>query len=185
MLATESFKPHLAAHADRVKPLMADPFDHLFKTEYGKVVGIAYRVLGDRGAAEDVAQEVFVQFHQRQSPEASYARAWLHAAAAHAALNVLRSQRRRGRREENEARMRGLQAVDPEEALLAAEERKAVRAALARLSERDGTMLALRYSGLSYAEMAAALRIKVTSVGTMLRRAEEAFRKEVERATPE
>ena len=185
MLPAESFKPHLASPAARVKPLMADPFDHLFRTEYAKVVGIAYRVLGDRATSEDVAQEVFVQFHQRHSPEASYASAWLHAAAAHAALNVVRSQRRRGRREQNDARMRGLQEVDPEEAVLVAEERQAVRRALARLGERDAMLLALRYSGLSYAEVAAAVRVRVTSVGTMLRRAEEAFRKEVERAAPE
>jgi RNA polymerase sigma-70 factor (ECF subfamily) len=185
MLAAGNFKPQVSSSTARVKPLMADPFDRLFKSEYAKVVGIAYRVLGDRGEAEDVAQDVFVQFHQGHSAEVSYAAAWLHAAAAHAALNVVRSRRRRGRREQNEARMQGLRAVDPEEAVLAAEERRTVRQALARLHEREGAILALRYSGLSYAEVAAALRIKVTSVGTMLRRAEEAFRKEVERAASE
>ena len=54
-----------------------------------------------------------------------------------------------------------------------------MRAALARIPERHATILALRYSGLSYAEMASALGIGVNAVGTRLRRAEARFRKEV------
>src|SRR5207249_7465926 len=42
----------------------ADPFERLFVQEYAKVVAIAYRVLADRTAAEDVAQEVFLKFHR-------------------------------------------------------------------------------------------------------------------------
>ncbi len=40
-------------------------------------------------------------------------------------------------------------------------------------------MLALRYSGLSYAEVAQAMAVQVNQVGTILRRAEEALRKEI------
>jgi DNA-directed RNA polymerase specialized sigma24 family protein len=45
------------------------------------------------------------------------------------------------------------------------------------------TVLVLRHSGLSYAEVAAAMNVKQGHVGTMLRRAESALRKEVDRAT--
>jgi hypothetical protein len=51
----------------------SDPFERLFLAEYGKVVAIAYRVLVDRGEAEDVAQEVFLDFHRRHSAEAAFA----------------------------------------------------------------------------------------------------------------
>jgi RNA polymerase sigma-70 factor (ECF subfamily) len=40
-------------------------------------------------------------------------------------------------------------------------------------------VLALRYSGLSYAEVASSLGIGVNAVGTRLRRAEARLRKEV------
>jgi len=60
-----------------------------------------------------------------------------------------------------------------------------VRQALSRLPEKAAAILVLRYSGLSYAEVATALRLRVGNVGTMLRRAEEALRKEVKRATSE
>jgi RNA polymerase sigma-70 factor (ECF subfamily) len=50
---------------------------------------------------------------------------------------------------------------------------------LARLPERSAVLLVLRYSGLSYAEIASALDVRASSVGTLLRRAEEAFRREL------
>ena len=50
---------------------------------------------------------------------------------------------------------------------------------------RSAAVLALRYSGLSYAEVAAALGVGVGQVGTMLRRAEAALRKEITNATPQ
>ncbi|HKW77461.1 MAG TPA: sigma factor-like helix-turn-helix DNA-binding protein, partial [Candidatus Limnocylindria bacterium] len=62
-----------------------------------------------------------------------------------------------------------------------AETRAEVRAALARLPDRSASLLALRYSGLSYEEIAAALGLQRSSIGTLLRRAEDAFRKEVTR----
>ena len=58
-----------------------------------------------------------------------------------------------------------------------------VRAVLARLPRHASTVLVLRHSGLSYAEIAEAMEVRVGQVGTMLRRAEARFRKEVDRAT--
>ncbi len=54
-----------------------------------------------------------------------------------------------------------------------------------RLPERSAAVLALRYSGLSYAEIATATGTRVTHIGTMLRRAEQALRKEVTDAATE
>src|SRR4030081_2917339 len=74
-------------------------FETLFLAEYARVAGIANRVLADPHEAEDVAQEVFIDFHRLHSASAQYAPAWLHRAAAHAALNRLRGARRRQRPE--------------------------------------------------------------------------------------
>src|SRR5258708_15306387 len=76
-----------------------ESFEALFTAEYARVAGIANRVLADPHEAEDVAQEVFIDFHRLHSASAQYAPAWLHRAAAHAALNRLRGARRRQRRE--------------------------------------------------------------------------------------
>ena len=62
-------------------------------------------------------------------------------------------------------------------ATLAAERVDAVRRALAQLPPRDRQLLLLRYAGYSYGEIAAVLDVAPGSVGTMLVRATDAFRK--------
>ncbi|GAC1343316.1 MAG: sigma-70 family RNA polymerase sigma factor [Candidatus Dormibacteria bacterium] len=154
-------------------------FDRLFRAEYGRCVGIAQRVLGERTRAEDVAQEVFLSWHRREAADAPWAAAWLHAAAAHSALNVIRAEKRRARRE---ATVAEAEVSDDPAALVEARERQQlVQRALRRLPLRTSTVLVLRHSGLSYAEVAAAVGCKAGDVGTLLRRGEAALRKEVER----
>jgi len=173
---------------------VADPFERIFGAEYSTVVAIASRVLADAHEAEDVAQEVFVQFHRAYARDLDagravpHARPWLHAAAAHTALNVVRGRRRRARREQFEAgaheRLYGGGDADPASLAERKERQAEVRVALARLPTRSAAVLALRYSGLSYAETAAALGVDIGQVGTLLRRAEAALRKELTDATP-
>jgi len=187
MLYAQAWQPVVArTPRDAIRQRVLDPFERLFLEEYPKVVAIAYRVLADRSAAEDVAQDVFMQFHRRVSPGDERAAGWLHAAAAHSALNVIRGERRRAQRETAHA-VDPAQPPDasPEGLVVEAESRREVRRALSRLPERTAALLMLRYSGLSYAEVATALGVKVGNVGTLLRRAEGALRKEVNRATPE
>jgi RNA polymerase sigma-70 factor (ECF subfamily) len=168
----------------------ADAFERLFLEQYARVVGIAHRVLGDTHEAEDVAQEVFSSFYRQHKPDAPYAAAWLYRAAAHTALNVVRGRRRRRLREATEAVHRErlectYQAqLDPQRAVEEEEQRREVRAALGRLPEKSASILAMRYSGLSYAEIAAALGVGTGQIGTLLRRAEAALRKEMTNATP-
>jgi len=172
--------PLRAAPAAPADPGLSPAFETLFRREYPRVAAIAQRIVRDADEAEDVAQDVFVSFYRKHPADAGYAAAWLHAAAAHTALNAIRSRDRRGRRETAHAREfdRG---VDPQGAALDAETRSEVRAALGRMDERAASLLALRYSGLSYDEIAAALGLRKSSIGTLLSRAEDAFRKEVTR----
>ena len=153
-------------------------FERLFLAEYARVVRVAYRVVGDTAEAEDVAQEVFLAFYRAHPADAPYAAPWLHRAAAHTALNVVRSRSRRVAREHHDAVGREA-APDPEGAALERERAREVRAALARMPRGAAALLALRYSGLSYAEVAAATGTRIDQVGTRLRRAHDAFRKEV------
>ena len=156
-------------------------FEELFLAEYGRVVGIAARVLADRAEAEDVAQEVFLAFHRSHSPLADYAPGWLHRAAWHAALNRVRGRRRRERRELHSGAQDRDDAWsgDPGRIVERIYEREQVRSAMGRLPARAAGVLALRYSGLSYAEVAQAMGIGVGQVGTVLRRAEARLRREV------
>ena len=154
--------------------------DEVFRCHYQRVVGVAARVLGSRDQAEDVAQEVFLSFG-RSSVPATEAGGWLSVAAAHTALNLLRSGRRRASREETAAAAEDAVVSDVAEAVVTLEERSRVRAALAELPRKQAMALVLRHSGLSYADVASALDLSPGSVGTTVRRAESALRKELNR----
>ena len=158
--------------------------EQVFRTTYPRVVGVAARVLGSQDEAEDVAQEVFLSFGRSSIP-AGEAAGWLTVAAAHTALNHLRSGRRRVSREAK-AGVSDAVAPDVADAVVSSDERREVRAALLRLPRRQAVALVLRHSGLSYAEVAAALDLSPGSVGTIVRRAEAALRKELNRdASPD
>ncbi|MGY1689088.1 sigma-70 family RNA polymerase sigma factor [Geodermatophilus sp. SYSU D01105] len=154
-----------------------DDLEQVFRAEYPRVVGVAARVLGSRDQAEDVAQEVFLAFG-RSSVPAREAGGWLTVAAAHTALNLLRSGRRRTAREEVAGREPAV-VPDIADTVVSREEHSRVRAALARLPRKQAVVLVLRHSGLAYADVAAALDMSVGSVGTTVRRAESALRKEL------
>jgi RNA polymerase sigma-70 factor (ECF subfamily) len=154
--------------------------DVVFRREYPRVVAVAARVLGSRDQAEDVAQEVFLAFNRSTVP-AGEAGGWLSVAAAHTALNLIRSGRRRASNEENAAAAGPPVVPDVAETVVTREERRRVRAALGRLPRKQAVALVLRHSGLSYAEVAAALDLSPGSVGTTVRRAESALREELTR----
>src|ERR1700680_2051045 len=100
MLQMEAWRPTVTrASLGAINHRVVDPFERLFLQEYPKVVAIAYRVLADRPAAEDVAQGVFLKFHRSFSPDSERPSGWLHSAAVHSALNVIRGERRRALRE--------------------------------------------------------------------------------------
>lgn len=155
--------------------------DEVFRRDYPLVVGVAARVLGSRDWAEDVAQEVFLSFSRSTVPAAE-ARGWLSVAAAHTALNLLRSGRRRASREQAVAlHPADVVVSDVAETVVTREERARVREALGRLPRKQAMALVLRHSGVSYAEVAAALALSPGSVGTTVRRAEHTLRKELTR----
>ncbi len=154
--------------------------EQVFRTDYTRVVALAARVLGSRDQAEDVAQEVFLAFGRSTVP-VQQAGGWLSVAAAHTALNLLRSGRRRSAREEavHADPTVASDVGDVADVVVSREERSRVRAALARLPRKQAVALVLRHSGLSYADVAAALDMSPGSVGTTIRRAESSLRKEL------
>jgi RNA polymerase sigma factor (sigma-70 family) len=155
-------------------------FERLFRAEYPTVAAIARRIVFDAHAAEDVAQDVFVAFHRLYAPDVPFASKWLHTAAVHTALNAVRGRKRRVRREfaDAAANQTAVRGGDPLEAVASVELRSAVAQTLGRINPKYAAVLAMRYAGLSYAEIADALGVTANHVGTMLRRAEAAFKKE-------
>ncbi len=154
-------------------------FEAAFRGHYDGVFRLLYRLVGSRDQAEDLAQEAFLRYFRGEyaAERGHNLRAWLFRVALNLARNAHRSDTRRDGREARASRDETAVAApeDPATAAERSQDRAAVRRVLAGLPERQARLLLLRYSGLSYQELAAALGVAPTSVGTLLARAEAAF----------
>jgi len=153
-------------------------FENIFLRHYAALLRVVGGIVGDAAAAEDVVQETFLRLYRSPPQDNTHIRAWLYRVAANLASNHLRRERRRAHREALQTSYAHANKgdADVEEKLVRDDEAFRVRAALARLSPRDRACLWLRYSGASYAEIAAALGIKRSAVGTVLARARARFK---------
>jgi RNA polymerase sigma-70 factor (ECF subfamily) len=151
----------------------------LFARYYRRVYEVVFRLVGSADEAEDVTQEVFVRLYRRP-PEAGREHnlgALLYRAATNAGYNALRSAARRARYQAAAMLDAPGGPGDAAQEVLRLAERAQVRAALAALKPQEAQILVLRHAGLAYAEVAQVLGIAPGSVGTLLARAERAFRK--------
>ena len=152
-------------------------FESFFREHYRVVVRLAQSVVCDIQAAQDVAQEVFLAAYRRFPGDYGQAAGWVRVAAVHSALNVLRGERRREKRQRLVHEVGSLPSA--EDMVVDREAREELRRALARVPRRSAAALVMRHGGMSYAEIAEALGVKTGHVGTLLRRAEFALRKEM------
>jgi RNA polymerase sigma-70 factor, ECF subfamily len=159
-------------------PSVAVDFDleALFRAQYARIAGIIVRVVRDHARAEEIAVEVFLKLSRNPKAHAENPAAWLYRTAVRMGLDELRSQARRLRYESLIGFARG--APTPEQLHAATEERERVRRVLGVIGRREAELLLLRSHGLSYAELASALHLNPASIGTLLSRAQSAFRKE-------
>jgi RNA polymerase sigma factor (sigma-70 family) len=167
-----------ASRPPDVEPSFYDDFAALFDGQFGRLFRYLHRLSGDPDLAGDLAQDAFVRLYRRGSmPYAPGA--WL----VTTATNLFRNARStRSRRERLLTVARGEEAhSDPppsaEEAVNAEATRLRVRKAIDEMPERERQLLLLRAEGFSYREIAAALELNEASVGTLLARARDAFRK--------
>ncbi len=154
-------------------------FDRLFREEWPRIYRLVFRLTGERAEAEDIALEVFWRYYDRapRSGSQEETTGWLYRVATNLGYNALRSRQRRTDYETAAGKqvLPGRSGVDPELELERAETRQRVREILSGMKPKQAKILVLRHSGLSYAEIAAALKIAPGSVGTLLTRAEKVF----------
>ena len=149
---------------------LGEIFDRLGTVVYGA----ALRVLGDAAAAQDVAQDVFVELwgHPgRYDPAAGSLRTYLAVLARHRAVDLVRGQIRRIARQERNHRLSpGQPPALPSDEVVAAEAASLVRAAVGLLPESQRQVVELAYfGGLSYREVAVAAGIPEGTAKSRLR----------------
>jgi RNA polymerase sigma-70 factor (ECF subfamily) len=142
------------------------------------VLGLAWRMLGERAAAEDATQETFLKFWSSAGewrPQGARVKTWLLKIAANACLDRLR---RRGREVATDSPPElADHAPAADEKLMREERRAAVDAALAALPERQRLALVLcHYEELSQNDAAEALNVSVEALESLLARGRRALR---------
>ncbi len=161
---------------ERVRQGDEASFEVLFHRHHHRVYQLLVRLVGQTQEAEELAQEVFLRLYQRPLKRGDNVGGWLYRVATNLGYNALRARRRRIRREDTVTADTSLSAPS---AAAVAERRAAVaevQDALARIKPEQGQLLILRQMGFSYQELAATLKVSPNSIGTMLARAERAFR---------
>jgi RNA polymerase sigma-70 factor (ECF subfamily) len=154
-----------------------EEFVALFKEHYQRIYRYLDRMSNDSDAAEDLAQETFVRLYRRGSMP-NEPGAWLISVGMNLLRNMKSSTRRRTELLTSNLGAYGHAAAPaPSDAsALESEARVRVRRAADAMSDREKSLLLLRAEGFSYREIAEALKLNVTSVGTLLSRAQRSFR---------
>lgn len=154
-------------------------FEAVFYAYWPRVYRVLVRLLDDPDEAQDVALEVFWRFYRHSPPdlESTKQAGWLYRTSTRLGLNALRSRKRRKRYEDEagKAAYETATTLSPEVQAESSEGLEQVRWVLSKIKPNYARILILRYSGLSYKEVANALEISANSVGTILARAEREF----------
>jgi RNA polymerase sigma-70 factor (ECF subfamily) len=158
---------------DRLRDGDAEAFDAIFRAHYAHLVGVAEGMLGDRAAAEEIAQEVMLELWRRRESitlEVSL-RAYLFRATRNRALNYIRHERVARRSQPHLVPERAAAPIADAE-LVQQEIDTALREAMAELPARCREVFELsRVHGLRYAEIARALDISVKTVEAQMGKA--------------
>jgi len=161
--------------------LSARSFEDLFLENWGPVYRLLVRMLGDPAEAEDLALETFFRFYRRppQAGDGYNPGGWLYRVATNLGLHSIRSFKRRERYElaAGKAALESPPEDQPAAIFENEEDHRLARLALARLNPRRAELLVMRYSGMAYKDIAAALGLSPTSIGPLLLRAEREFAK--------
>lgn len=153
-------------------------FDEAFALYHRTVFRVARGVVGDSALAEDVTQEVFLRLYKNleTAPSDDLLKPWLIRVTINAARNALRGSSRATRRDD--AYFKEAEEYSVAEPELDYERRvqiETVRRALEKVKEPLRSCLMLKQQGLSYKEIAGALDLNETSIGTFVARARKEF----------
>lgn len=159
-----------------------EAFATLVRRFQSRVVGLAYRYIGDRESAEDLAQEAFLRVYkarERYEPRAKFS-TWLYRIVVNLCLNEIRW--RKGRpamalavATETSSNL-NVDVTDDEpepiQTMQDAELAETIREIIGTLPENQRIAILLnKYEGLSYHEVAESMELSVMAVKSLLTRA--------------
>jgi RNA polymerase sigma-70 factor (ECF subfamily) len=176
---------------ERLRDGEAAAFDQLYNDYHGLICNVAYRILGEREEAFDVTQEVYLSIFKniRGFNGASSLKTWIYRITVNACLNRNRWWKRRKKNamvplgyyhpEDTNGFAETLRdnGVSPEEQAFRSELEGRIQEGLQNLAEEQRVAVILRdLEGLSYEEIAEALRISMGTVKSRIARGREHLR---------
>lgn len=167
---------------ERIRSGDQSGFELLVKEHSGKVIGLAWRLVGNREEAEDLAQEAFLRLHRSLPGFRGESRisTWLYRTTTRLAIDHLRRERLRRKlfffRQNNEApdpvELACDPGSDPGRELQSQEAMQTLRTSLGKLSPRQQVIFTLRhYEGLALKEIAEHLGLETGTIKAHLHRA--------------
>ena len=155
-----------------------DWFDLTFHDNWTRIYEMLCRIMGERAEAEDLALEAFWRLYTKPPKSRDNLSGWLYRVASNLGINALRARHRRNYYEAfSDLETHGQPYPNPEDESERLELLGKVQITLARMKPKSAQLLILRHSGLSYSELSEATGISFSSIGKMLSRAEDEFKR--------
>lgn len=155
-------------------------YRELFDRHYKRGVNIAYRVLGNRDIAEDIAMDAFARIWESRASYKASARfsTYLYRIVVNLCLNNAKRKRFTSDCELDESQLCTPPDSDPANKAQRDETSRIVREAILGLPENQRIAIVLtRYEGLSYEATAEVMGVSVKAVESLLHRAKASLRK--------
>ncbi len=193
-LAMEAAREHILVA--RAHEGDAASFEELVLSHTPRILNLAFRLVGDRDEAEDIAQEAFLRLHRSLGTFRGESRigTWLYRTVTRLGIDHLRREKlkrnifffRRGEEDADPVETAPDHRGTPRDLLLAKEMGIRLRRALDRLSARQRTIFSLRhFEELPLKEIAGLLGLEEGTVKAHLHRALTALRRELKESREE
>lgn len=172
---------------ERAKRGDREAFAELIEIYKDKIFQLAYRMVGNRQEAEDIAQETFLRVYANlhQYNESYKFSTWIYRIATNLCIDRGRKKRPDFSLDEQAEGTEGLdwysrlasQDKTPEEKVVTQELQETVQEALNELAPKYRSIMILRYiEDLSLQEISEVLKLPVTTIKTRIHRGREALR---------
>ncbi len=138
------------------------------------VMRVAYHVTYNIDVSEDICQEAFIRFYERniEFPSVDEAKYWLIRVTKNLAINVVKRKSREQAMVDKIKKAPKIPVLNGEDALISSETRNLVREAVEKLPEKLKSVLILKeYADLNYKQIGQILRISESNVKVRVHRA--------------
>lgn len=175
----EQTLPEFAVTAD--EPETDRAFEDLFLAHYPRLARTLARLVSNPAQAEEIAADAFCKLYRQRGRPFRHENdaGWVYRTAINLALDALRSDARRTRREQRTCRERLWPQTtdDPLKGLLDRERRDRVRLVLSQLKPLHAQVLLLSSSGYSPKEISEVVGVRIDSLYVLIARAKAHFEK--------